>query len=211
MSENNIELTKETELTPVILTTQIACRFKAGSNEAEILNELIKKLHSQATPANTMSSAFWLIVDAAQKFVNGTPATVNKEIEEEYKKKIGDLNSQLEKYTSINITQLETDNLELRNENETIHKQIIQLTEEFENFKIQVTTDSGNFDSEHYSIRYDDQRLTGFFSGANMRISNKTPNRNGRITKEYEDVIEDLVILAQSAAKRNIISNKEGF
>lgn len=181
--------------------------FRLNNEDQAKVNALLDDLRARGYQITTMRDIFWSMFMELTKLIAGNqsdaPAPDNKDLEE----KVKDLERQLEKYSSIDLTTLEVDNKTLREENGTLGRHVTMLQERIK----EVKQTSENFDREHIPLPKSDPRLVEFFKGADHRIKNGTKNVNGRATSDHIDVIEDLTILATVAAKKNLISAKEGF
>ena len=184
MSEENVYKVGQT----------LTIRFNAADQAT--MNKLVEDLRASGKKIDGNTELFWALVQGVALPVN--PENIPEVIE--LRARVQELEAALEPLESIEITQIRGD-LKLANErNDQLEAELKTLQEK-----------NAQFDKEHYPLVKRDPRLVNFFSGAEYRISNQVKNINGRVTRDYTDVIEDLVILAANLRKRNVLDKNQGF
>lgn len=191
---------KKTVTTPPIKEFSVNGGLSARLNPEETEKVLdAHKLLSGKGPAIQNQKEYLMALVEYCLFASNTPD--GKEIEE-LRKKVLDLETQLSEYSSINITQLQVDNLDLRTQNETQSQELTRIREE--NETLQKSVDRNEEESENIvTLHKGDVRLQKFFTGANARIAASKPNIHGRKTKDYTDVIQDLADFARVNAHQS--------
>jgi len=185
--------------TPKAFTLSGSLSARMDEKEVAALLELQKKLSTPEKPITNHRELITAMVHALQTgSENGANAL---------QQRITELETELQQYSSIDITQLHVDLKNTREEAATVNGELTKVTEEFEAFKATVDTTNEKFNNEHYCIAVNDSRLQRFFNGSNARIAAKKANVNGRIVTCHEDTIEDLAAFAAKYAHSSELFN----
>lgn len=182
---------------PFNIAGSLSARLDA--KEIETLLELQKKLSTPEKPIKNHRELINAMVNALQT------AEVNAGTD--HSARIVELETELQKYSSIDITQLQVDNLSLQTQLADANTELTKVKEEYEQFKLNVDTTNDKFNNEHYCIAVNDARLQRFFAGSNARIAAKKANVTGRIVTCHEDTIEDLAAFAARYAHSSELFN----